>query len=160
MTKFLNESGFRRIVKAIKDALAGKQDKKLVVTVTDVGSDNITADKTYNEILSAYNSGADILVDDGYGYFYHLIAFDSGWFVFMMKPHDEANSDYYLLVSPQNVWTSRTWVAQEKLVSGTNLKTINNESLLGSGNITVGGSGGSDWNISYINTSLIFNNQS
>ena len=31
---------------------------------------------------------------------------------------------------------------QEKLVSGTNLKTINNQSLLGSGNITVGGGGG------------------
>lgn len=29
---------------------------------------------------------------------------------------------------------------QEKLVSGTNIKTINNESLLGSGNITVSGS--------------------
>ena len=137
MTKFLNESGFRRIVKAIKDALAGKQDKKLVVTVTGVGSDNITADKTYNEILSAYNNGADILVDDGYGYFFHLIAFDSGWFVFMMKPYDEANFDYYLLVSPQNVWTSRIWVAQEKLISGTNIKTVNNNSLLGSGNISI-----------------------
>ena len=30
---------------------------------------------------------------------------------------------------------------QEALVSGTNIKTINNESLLGSGNITVGGGG-------------------
>ena len=34
--------------------------------------------------------------------------------------------------------------AQEALVSGTNIKTINNESILGSGNITIsGGSGGS-----------------
>lgn len=31
---------------------------------------------------------------------------------------------------------------QEKLISGTNIKTINNQSLLGSGNISVGGSGG------------------
>jgi hypothetical protein len=32
---------------------------------------------------------------------------------------------------------------QEKLVSGTNIKTINNESLLGSGNLTItGGSSG------------------
>ena len=31
---------------------------------------------------------------------------------------------------------------QAKLVSGTNIKTINNESILGSGNITVSGSGG------------------
>lgn len=33
-------------------------------------------------------------------------------------------------------------VAQEKLESGTNLKTINNESLLGSGNINISSSGG------------------
>ena len=33
---------------------------------------------------------------------------------------------------------------QEKLVSGTNIKTINNESLLGSGNITIQGGGGGD----------------
>lgn len=40
---------------------------------------------------------------------------------------------------------------QETLVSGTNIKTINNQSLLGSGNITIQGGGGgsavqSDWN--------------
>lgn len=33
--------------------------------------------------------------------------------------------------------------AQETLVSGTNIKTINNESILGSGNITIAGGGGS-----------------
>lgn len=32
--------------------------------------------------------------------------------------------------------------AQEALVSGTNIKTINNESILGSGNITISGGGG------------------
>lgn len=32
--------------------------------------------------------------------------------------------------------------AQEQLVSGTNIKTINNESILGSGNITISGGGG------------------
>lgn len=35
-------------------------------------------------------------------------------------------------------------VYQSKLVSGTNIKTINNENLLGSGNITIGGSGSID----------------
>ena len=38
--------------------------------------------------------------------------------------------------------------AQEALVSGTNIKTVNNESLLGSGNITIsGGSGGGEANV-------------
>lgn len=31
---------------------------------------------------------------------------------------------------------------QDKLVSGTNIKTVNNQSLLGSGNINIGGGGG------------------
>lgn len=34
---------------------------------------------------------------------------------------------------------------QVKLVSGTNIKTINNNSLLGSGNITISGGGGTDY---------------
>lgn len=34
---------------------------------------------------------------------------------------------------------------QDTLVSGTNIKTINNQSLLGSGNISISGGGGSSW---------------
>ena len=47
---------------------------------------------------------------------------------------------------------------QDTLVSGTNIKTINNESLLGSGNISIQG-GGSDWNISVSNNILTISNQ-
>ena len=40
-------------------------------------------------------------------------------------------------------WGKLKGYFQVKLVSGTNIKTINNESILGSGNLTVqGGSGG------------------
>lgn len=35
---------------------------------------------------------------------------------------------------------------QDKLVSGTNIKTINGESVLGSGDITISGGGSTDWN--------------
>lgn len=38
--------------------------------------------------------------------------------------------------------------AQEALVSGTNVKTINNESILGSGNITISGGSGGGGNVS------------
>lgn len=44
-----------------------------------------------------------------------------------------------------------TWLSnwfQETLVSGSNLKTINNQSLLGSGNISIGGSGTVDTSLS------------
>ena len=44
---------------------------------------------------------------------------------------------------------------QDKLVSGTNIKTINNQSLLGSGNITIsGGSGGSATDVQINGTSI------
>ena len=43
--------------------------------------------------------------------------------------------------------------SQEALVSGTNIKTINNESILGSGNITIsGGGGGGNISSTTINT--------
>lgn len=39
---------------------------------------------------------------------------------------------------------------QDTLVSGTNIKTINNESILGSGNITIQGGGGSNPAVDYV----------
>ena len=41
-------------------------------------------------------------------------------------------------------WSKLKDYFQVKLVSGTNIKTINNESLLGSGNIAISGGGGGD----------------
>lgn len=47
--------------------------------------------------------------------------------------------------SSKPVYTASEVGAQPTLVSGTNIKTINNESLLGSGNISISG-GSSGWN--------------
>lgn len=51
--------------------------------------------------------------------------------------------------STKPAYTAQEVGAQEELVSGTNIKTINNQSILGSGNITIqgGGGGGGDVNI-------------
>lgn len=46
------------------------------------------------------------------------------------------------LSSAQQAQARSNISAQEALVSGTNIKTINNESILGSGNITISGGGG------------------
>ena len=43
---------------------------------------------------------------------------------------------------------------QEVLVSGTNIKTINNESILGSGNISIGGGGGGTVTLSDCSSSI------
>lgn len=45
----------------------------------------------------------------------------------------------------QTFWSDAKSVFQDKLVSGTNIKTINNQSILGSGDIQVGGSGTPVW---------------
>lgn len=47
-----------------------------------------------------------------------------------------------ITLTPENAWSiAHTWM-QDKLVSGTNIKTINGQSLLGAGNLDIGGGGG------------------
>ena len=46
---------------------------------------------------------------------------------------------------------------QDTLVSGTNIKTINNESILGSGNITIQGGGGGSTDVQINGTSIVEN---
>lgn len=53
----------------------------------------------------------------------------------------KADSDVSLVtitLTPENAWSIAHTGMQEKLVSGTNIKTINNQSVVGSGNVNVG----------------------
>ena len=51
-------------------------------------------------------------------------------------------SNYYTKTETDNAITAATSTKQDTLVSGTNIKTINNQSILGEGNITIEGGGG------------------
>lgn len=51
-------------------------------------------------------------------------------------------SQYYTSAQTESAITQAVSGKQDTLISGTNIKTINNESLLGSGNITIQGGGG------------------
>ena len=51
-------------------------------------------------------------------------------------------TNYYTKSETDNAITAATATKQDALVSGTNIKTINNESILGSGNIDIQGGGG------------------
>lgn len=51
-------------------------------------------------------------------------------------------TQYWTSAQTQSAITSAVSTKQDQLVSGTNIKTINNESLLGSGNIDIQGGGG------------------
>lgn len=50
-------------------------------------------------------------------------------------------TNYYTKTETNNAITAATSTKQDTLVSGTNIKTINNESILGSGNIDIQGGG-------------------
>ena len=52
-------------------------------------------------------------------------------------------SNYYTKTETDNAITAATSTKQDALVSGTNIKTINGETLLGEGNITIQGGGSS-----------------
>ena len=60
-----------------------------------------------------------------------------------IKPVIICLGDYYT----QTEITTLLNTKQDKLISGTNIKTINNNSLLGSGNITIQGGGGGTVNM-------------
>ena len=51
-------------------------------------------------------------------------------------------SNYYTKTEADNAITAATSTKQDTLVSGTNIKTINNQSILGEGNIEIQGGGG------------------
>ena len=52
---------------------------------------------------------------------------------------DTTSTNKFVTASDKSTWSGK----QDALVSGTNIKTINNESILGSGNITIQGGGAS-----------------
>lgn len=59
------------------------------------------------------------------------------------------NGDYYIFnfTVTDTTWASSSYGFQQKLESGNNIKTINGESILGSGDMTIGGGFPSDFDI-------------
>ena len=66
---------------------------------------------------------------------------DSGFLTTESDPIFTSSPAYGISASDISVWNGK----QDALVSGSNIKTINNNSLLGSGNITISGGGTSDY---------------
>lgn len=65
---------------------------------------------------------------------------------------DDTNSTNKMVsASDKTTWSGK----QDALVSGTNIKTINNESILGSGNITISGGGGAEAKVYWLNVTNI-----
>jgi len=133
---------------------------------TDAGTGVITytANYTYAEILAAINSGGHVDLQYG-GFLYPYDGKEAAAIYFYRLMDDGASYTY--VVSSSDVWTlervvvipssleqltddsthrlvtdaeKSTWnEKQAQLVSGTNIKTINNEPILGSGNLSIEG---------------------
>lgn len=63
-------------------------------------------------------------------------------------------SNYYTKTETDNAITAATSTKQDTLVSGTNIKTINSQSILGEGNITIEGGGGGGITSSEVQTMI------
>lgn len=84
MVKFLNERGFRRIVKAIKNALNLKADKTELPLVVNFDEDTNTCDTSITDIIAAYNTGRVVEMKFGLQAI-PLVAISEGYAAFSIK---------------------------------------------------------------------------
>lgn len=123
MNSFLDSIGLDYFWGKVKSALGLKADASTVYTKTEV--DGFLDDMVY---LSDDDGSATTASFDAQA--------DTVW--------HKAQT----LSSAQQAQARSNIGAQEQLVSGTNIKTINNQSLLGSGNISISGGSGGGGNVS------------
>ena len=79
---------------------------------------------------------------------------DSGFITSESDPIFTASASYGIQATDITAWNGK----QDALVSGNNIKTINNQSILGSGNISVGG-GGTATDVKINGTSITVSNE-
>lgn len=120
----------------------------ITLSASDIGADafivNITSsngiyisDKTYSQITTAYNSKRNVFAVH-YGAVYQLIQINNYGirFVNFSQMDVEDRMDVIYISASDSISYDEIYY-QRGLISGTNIKTINNQSLLGSGNIEI-----------------------
>ena len=106
----------------------------------------VYGDTTYAEISNAVSNNKVVLchhtISVGTDLTYRLVAhtndYSNSYYTFRAM---NGNDYYWLSCKDDGTWDDGDGSLQSQLVSGTNIKTINNTSLLGSGNISIGGTG-------------------
>lgn len=135
MTKFLNESGFRRIIKTIKNALSLKADKsELPLLVTYTGSQ---CDTSIADIYAAFLAGRDVEMNYGYMFKLSLVQCSEEVAIFSANFSDQSIGIKGTISNGVDTWEFSMVDLQERLASGTNIKTVAGNSLLGSGDVTL-----------------------
>lgn len=145
------------------DAELAKRPEPLIIEVgIDFPSETATgtiADfaVSYETVKAAMESGSNIEMVEANGNRHSCTFFcDNGenGIVVRATTHTTNESHIRMLVFARGssvvVWRSNYHILQEQLVSGVNIKTVNGESLLGSGDITIEGGGISEETEVYI----------
>jgi len=123
--------------------VSGKADKTFKVTISTITSleDDTTtyvSDKTVAQILAAYQAGRQVIAvhdNEEYGIYTLTSVTDTG--ALFEGTLASANQMVSFEITSSGV-TFTVSELQNELVSGTNIKTVNSTSLLGSGDISVG----------------------
>lgn len=138
---------------AMNNALNGKQGEILYLFDYESSSGG-SLSGAYNNVAQAVSEGKQVIFKiqmDDYGN-------DSIVYCSNIGDRVEEDSSYWfvglfgsylydvMLYDDDTIYIHHREI-QSKLVSGTNIKTINNESLLGSGNITISGGSGGEANV-------------
>lgn len=146
-----------------QDTLVSGTNIKTINNTSLLGSGNIDTKEvfiaeygatTYAEVMAALQSHKIVFViKNGLLYIYQSVSGLTNLFVrwgysFNGSPNIDGVDTEGVYVRQNDVWntTSNIFEFQQRLISGTNIKTINNQSLLGSGNIDISG------NITYNST--------
>lgn len=119
------------------DNQGGGTEEVFVCTFT--GSSTITCDKTVAQISEAWQNKKIVIGFYGASYFF-LQYINRGLVIFFNIISANGTSiDIIMSSDGGSTWSKTSMPLQKKLTSGTNIKTINGNSLLGSGNLTIGG---------------------
>lgn len=164
----LNEIATRDDIENLEES---KQDKlvsgesiKTVNNLSLLGKGNIDTgfvanygETTAQEIVAYIDQFPDkissVIVKRGSDYYSTILTVKQADNKVLLKCIGSASGNYYLFTYTvtDGTWASNSQGLQNLLVSGENIKTVNNQSLLGSGNIDISG-GGSVFVARYNNT--------
>lgn len=124
----------------IAAAVSGKVDSSSLATVATSGDyDDLLNKPTIPTVptdVSAFNNDAGYITENAISGKADTSAVTA---VNNVLTAHTADTTIHVTSSDKSTWSGK----QDALVSGTNIKTINNQSLLGSGNITISGGSGS-----------------
>ena len=137
----LIDSGGGQNIKTINNQSilgSGDIDTKEMLICTFTGSTTTTCDKTVAQMYDAWYSDKEVIGTLSTSYYRLGYITNTGIAMFFsIRSYDGVTIDKIISTDGGTTWTKSSLTTQEKLTSGTNIKTINGNSVLGRGNLVL-----------------------